>query len=830
MTGILHDLRYGVRMLASRPWFSLVAIAILGLGIGGTTTVFSWIDSLLLRPLPGVVDVSHLYAVETTTSGGGINQSADRGYIQTSYPDFRDYRDHTTLLAGIAVAHPDAFTLGEDESSQRVWGEQVSGNYFSVLGVSPVLGRGFLPSEVGDTPGGSPVVVISERLWRSRFHADPGVIGRTLRVNRHVLTIIGVVPAEFRGIWAGLSFDLWTPLMLSPQLLGTDPYLLGDRKTRNLFGVARLKPGVTLPQAQAQLDEIAGALEKMDPRTNHGVGFAILPIWQEHSGAQSMLLSPLRILMVVCGVVLLIVCFNLTNMLLARATTRQSEFAVRVALGAPRWRLARQVMMEVLLLTTAGAVVGVALAVLVGPALTYLLPPTEFPFSINIEINGHILGFAVLLCLALALLAGVAPAWQIASTNLNDRLKQGGRTLGSGVRSARLRAALVVAEVALAFVALIGAGLFARSFRELSHTEPGFDDNHVLLARFYLSGSGYGVPQRKDFFLHLRQRMEAAPGITAVSYSDVVPLAFDASWWEDTDIEGYVPRQGENMKLYRSVVAPGYFDLMSIPLLEGRDFTQQDDEHAQPVIIVNQTFVRRYMPTGDPIGHRVHGWGRWFTVVGVVKDSKYLQLTETPRPFYYVPFQQIYRGDMQLSFYVRTVGSLSDAATTLRQQVRNLDPGVSVVDAVPLAEYVSAALYAQKVAAVLLGVLGGLALLLAAVGLFSVLAYLVTQRTHEIGIRMALGARPQDVLLDVVRHAAVMAVSGVAAGLVAALALSPLLRGLSAAGARLLVVSTTDPMVYAACGLFLLGISLLASYLPARRAARVDPLVSLRYE
>ncbi|HEU5451125.1 MAG TPA: FtsX-like permease family protein, partial [Terriglobales bacterium] len=582
--------------------------------------------------------------------------------------------------------------------------------------------------------------------------------------------------------------------------------------------------------AQAELSQIAQQLAKEHPRTNRGIGVAVLPLWQGHQGAQTLLLAPLRILSVVCCVVMLIVCFNLTNMLLARATARQNEFSVRTALGASRWRVGRQVLTEVLLLTLLGAFAGVVVAVFTGPTLTYLFPPTEFPISLNIEPNGEVIAFAVLLCVVVAMVAAIVPVWHATDSNINEKLKEGGRTQGSSRSAGRVRTALVVAEVALAFVALIGAGLFAKSFRAISRSSPGFNPEGVTIARFHLSGNGYDVAARKQFFRELRRRVESAPGATTVSYSDVAPMGLDAGWWEDTGIEGYVPQPGENMKLFRSVVAPGYFRVMEIPLLEGRDFTDLDDEHSEPVAIVNQEFVRKFIPTGNPIGHHLHGWGRDFRIVGVAQDSKYLQLTEAPRPFYYVPFQQIFRGDMEMSFYVRSRASTAETLATLRQQVRGIDPAVQVQDAMPMTEYLAASLYPQKIAAVLLTVLGGLAVLLAGVGLFSVLAYVVTQRAHEIGIRMALGARPQDVLTDVVRHALVMTAGGVVAGLVLAIAATPMLKRLSLEGSQLLQGSATDPLVYAACAGFLVVVALLASSLPARRAAQVDPMISLRYE
>jgi len=616
--------------------------------------------------------------------------------------------------------------------------------------------------------------------------------------------------------------------------------MLSDRQNRNLVCTARLKPGVTLTQARAEIQELARYMAKADADTNTGISATVLPLWKSHFGAQSLLLAPLEILMGVCGVVLLIVCANVANLLLARFTARQKEFSVRLALGAGRLRLARQVLTESLVLAVAGALAGVVLADWMKGALLYLLPSGQLPSGqlpgTGSGLNSHVLAFTLLLCVSTALLSGIVPAVQSARADLNESLKEGGRSGMSGVQSHQLRGLLVVSEVSLATVALIGAGLFVRGFQATRRINPGFDPTHVLLSQFYLSTSGYNLDQRKQFCLRLREKLESAPGITDVAYSDGVPLGFEPSWWEDLRIEGYVPGRSENMKIFRNVVSPGYFKLMRIPLLEGRDFTEQDDKKSAPVMIVNQTFVHRFFGDASPIGRHVHGWGDWFTVVGEVKDSKYHYLTEDPTPYFYVPFRQVYRADMALGFYVRTAGDLNGAVATVRREVRAIDPNVAVFDATPLSEFIGASLYAQKVAASLLSVLGILALVLAAVGLYSVIAYSVTQRTHEIGVRMALGARPADVLGLVVRRGMSLTLAGLLVGVGLALAMARSISSVSVAGSAmgsnraLLGGNATDPVIYLAAALFLSSIAALASYIPARRATKVDPMVALRYE
>jgi len=829
MGTLIGDLKHGFRVLVNNPGFTLVAVLTLALGIGASTTVFSWVDGVLLRPLPGVEDPSELVAFETVAPNGDA--------LTTSYLDYQDYRDHLKLLAGLAGSRPLPLAVGEADHAERMWGELVTGNYFAVLGVRPILGRAFLPEEYADKPGAFPVTVISERLWRSHFNADASIVGKKIRVNRYQLTVVGVAPTDFRGTMAGLAYDLWIPYVMQPQIEGVGDWMLSDRQTRNLIVVARLKRGVTIGQARAEIQELARYMAKADADTNTGISATVLPIWKSHFGAQSLLLAPLEILMGVCLVVLLIVCANVANLLLARFAARQKEFSVRLALGAGRSRLARQVLTETLVLAMAGAVAGIALAVWTKGTLQYLVPSGQEPLATGgLSLNSDVLAFTLLLCVGTALLSGIAPAIQSTRGDLNESLKEGGRNGMSGVQSHKLRGLLVISEVSLALVALIGAGLFVRGFQATRKISPGFDPSHVLLSQFYLQTSGYSLDERKQFCVRLRQRLESAPGVTDVAYSDGIPLGFEPSWWEDLRIEGYVPGRSENMKIFRNVVSPGYFKLMHIALLEGRDFTEQDDLKSAPVMIVNQTFVHRFFGDGNPIGRRVHGWGVWFTVVGEVKDSKYHYLTEGATPYFYVPFRQVYRADMALGFYVRTAGNLTDAVATMRREVRAIDPNVAVFDAVPLSEFIGASLYPQKIAASLLSVLGILALVLAAVGLYSVMAYSVTQRTHEIGVRMALGARPADVLSLVVGRGMALTSAGLLVGVGLALAMARSVSSVSVAASAmgsnsaLLGGKATDPAIYFAAALFLSSIAALASYIPARRATKVDPMVALRYE
>jgi len=450
--------------------------------------------------------------------------------------------------------------------------------------------------------------------------------------------------------------------------------------------------------------------------------------------------------------------------------------------------------------------------------------------------NPAVLGFTAGVCVLCALAAGLVPSLHVSRMALSTTLNAGGRSGTAGRPRNRMRSALVASEVALALVTLVGAGLFARGFQQTLRIDPGFDPEHVLVNQFYLSTNGYNLAQRREFCRRLADRMQSVPGVTNVAYSDGVPLGFEPSWWEELKIEGYAPQPDENMSIFRNVISPGYFSLMHIPMADGRNFTEQDNENAPPVMIVNQAFVRRFFPGRSPIGHMIHGWGSWFRVIGMVKDSKYHYLSEATPPYFYVPFRQIYREDMNLAFYVRTQGDPEWVLTSLRAQTRSIDPNVTVFDAVPLREFIGASLYPQKVAASLMSIMGALALLLAAVGLYSAMAYSVVQRTQEIGVRMALGAQPGRVLRMVVRQGLVLTAIGLVAGAGLAFVLAHAAATVSFTNSAMGVTtsvlqgSATDPLIYAAAILFLSSVAALAAYFPARRAASVEPMEALRSE
>lgn len=827
---MFRDLRFACRNMMRNPAVTVLAVLTLAVGIASTTTVFTWIDAVSLQPLSGVADPSRLASV--------VSVAADGTWITSSYPDYKDFRDRLKLLDGIAVTRPAAFSVGSEEHSDRAWGELVSGNFFSVLGVKPEKGRLFLPSEYGDAVGKYPVAVISDQYWRTHFGADPGVIGSTIRINQCPLTVVGVADPAFHGSIPATAFDLWVPYMQQPMLNGVQDWMLRDRHTRNMLAIARVKRGVTFAQAAQELKTLADRMAVANADVSEGMSATLLPLSESPFGPQALLAGPLRILMGVSVLVLLIVCANVANLLMARATAREKEFSARMALGARRGRVARQVLTECLMLTIIGAGLGIAVLPLSSRALTLLMPPGAWKTvtSLNVRPDLRVMAFTVGVCVLVGVTAGMLPILHVTRLNLSARLNDMGRSGSAGRRHNRTRSVLVASEVALALVTLVGAGLFAHSFAQTMHIDPGFDPNHVLLSQLYLSTNGYNLAQRKEFCRRLEQQMQGAPGVEGVAYADGVPLGYEPSWWEELKIEGYAPQPDENMNTFRNVISPGYLPLLKIPIVDGRNFTEQDNEKAPAVMIVNETFAKRFFAGHSPIGHKVHGWGTWFRIVGVVKDSKYHYLSEKATPYFYVPFRQIYREDMNLSIYVRTHGDPNSILSTLRRQARAVDPNVTVYDAQPMTEAIGASLYPQKLAASLMTVMGSIAILLAAVGLYSVMAYWVAQRTKEIGVRMALGARSEHVLALVIGKGLAVTAAGVTGGIALAVLLTRSIASISFAnfgGGQhpiLLRGTALDPLIYLGATVFLCAVAFVACWLPARRAARINPTDALRME
>jgi len=752
-----------------------------------------------------------------------IETVSPRGeYSNTSYRDYRDYRVNLQSFSGLAAALFNAFNVGPVDRPRRIFGEYVSGNYFSVLGVNPVRGRAFLPQEDTDSMGASPVAVISYHLWKDLFHGDAGAVGKTIRVNRRTLTIVGVAPEDFKGTMPGMTLEIWIPMNMGPLLNGQGDWLLENRSARQVWIMGRLKPGVSLQQADAEVLACSRHIAQESPQTSKGYDASVMPVWKAHFGIQVVLLNPLRILMAVCLLLFLIVGANVANLQLARATVRQKEFSVRLALGADRWHLCRQLLAESGLLAALGALAALPIASFLADSLLWVLPPVGFPLSLGFDLNRDIFAFVVVLCAGGALLTGLAPALHTTGSNLVEALKEGGRGGSAGAAQNRTRDLLVVCEVALALVALVGTALFARSFQNVRAIYPGLDAHNVLLARYRLDTFANGRQEREQFCLRLRDSIRDLPGVTSVSFSETVPLELAEGETTGIEVEGYVPRPGEVMSVASATVAPQYFDTLRIPILRGRDFTEQDDRKNAPVVAVNQSFAQRYFGGGDPVGRQLRVGGASATVIAEVGDSKYHTVTDAPTPYLYRPYRQAHGDEFWTAFFIRTTRNDPGVAAAIRREAAKIEPSAGVTDVVSFEEMIAGWLYTQRVAAALLSVLGSVAVLLAALGMYSVLAYAVAQRQVEFGVRMALGADPSHVLGLVLRRGLALSAAGIVVGTVLAVVLMRMVAGL------LVGVTPGDPFTIAAAALFLALIAVAASYLPANRATKVDPMVTLR--
>ncbi len=809
MRDVLEDLQYAARVLRRTPTLTAVAVLTLALGIAVTTTVFGWIDGMVLHPFRGAADDGQLAVLESVRASGIEAPNV-------SYADSRDFQESLRTISGLALDQQAPASVGDGENAYSAWFELVSGNYFDVLGVKPVLGRTFAREEYGDRAKAL-TAVISHRLWRRHFRGDPSILGRTVHVNRRRVTIIGVAPPEFLGDIPGIAFDGWVPVPLAGER---------ERDGRHFRAIVRLKPGASVSEANAEAATVAARLARAFPKTNEGIGARIVPIWKAQSGVSGILASPLAILGAACGLVLLIACANVANLLLARYAVRQTEFGIRAALGAGPGRLSRQLVFESLLLAALATIAGLPLALWFQNVLVYFVPPTGLPLHFNVRPSVRVFLFAALVCLASALFSGLPPAFQSVRRSLVDALKQAGRGDTQGGYSRRISGLLVVTEVGLALAALVTLGLFLRSLYGLQNTPAGFDHRNVTVCRLFLVTNNYTASEEQQFSRRLRDRLLAAPGVTGAAYSDSIPLGFGLGKWTQVLVEGYAPRAGENLDVHHASVSPGYFGLLKIPLLAGRDFRPEDNEGAPRVIVVNESFARRFFYGRDPVGRRVRIHGKPFLVVGIVKDSKYHSLSEAPQPYFYMSFDQVHGGSGEggVTLYARTGGDARGFVPVLRREMSAIDPNSAGLTAMPLSDYISAAWFGPRLASLVLGVLGVISMLLAGVGLYGVMSYSVSRRTREIGIRIALGADSEGVLRMVMRRGLLLALSGIALGLAIVLAAA------SRTAPLLYRISPADPVSITGAALFLIVIAVLASLIPALRATRVDPLVALRQE
>ncbi len=818
MESLIQDLRYGVRMLLKSPGATAVAVLALGLGIGANAAMFSVINTLLLRPLP-VAHSDRLVAVFTT----------DRAdiYNDLSYPEYVDYRDGTDVFVDVMGHTMIHVALGQGGRNELAWGEMVTGNYFSVLGVRPALGRGFLPE--GDrSEGAHPVTVIGHGLWRRLFASDPGVVGRSITINGQPFSIIGVAPEGFPGTKFALAMDLWVPVAMHAVVMPQSDGLPEARNWHWMETLARLKPGVTVEAANAALQVVAERLARDYPAASGGLGALVLPEREARFPVQAGGAIDLgaSLAMIVVGLVLLVACANVANLLLARAAARRREFGVRLALGAGRWRLVRQLLTESLCLSVLGGAAGLLLAAWASDLLLTFRPPVPYTLAVDYAPDGRVILFTAIVSFLTAAIFGLAPALHASSPDLVPLLKGGSGEAGPHRRRPALRSLLVAGQVALSLLVLASGGLFLQSLRNAGAIDPGFQARDLLLGTFDVGLLGYTEERGLGFFHDLERRVASLPGVASAGLTSNLPL--DDNWDSTGPIiaDGRpVPMAGEEISAEFAAVSSGFFATLGVRLVRGREFTDRDDAQAAPVTIINDTLANRLWPGEDPIGKRLRIGGLDAPprqVVGVARDGKYHTLGESPRAHIYRPVLQSYRSGMSL--LVRTHGDPAPLLDGVRREVQALDSRLPVYGLKTLDEHLGHALWWTRMGAVLASSSGFLALVLAAVGLYGVMAYAVSQRTREIGIRMALGAGPRDVLGMVLRGAVKLALAGVGAGLLAALALGRVMRSL------LYGVSSFEPVVFTLAPLLLLAVACLASLLPARRAARVDPMVALRCE
>jgi predicted permease len=820
-----QDLRGGLRMLKKSPGFTFVAVLSLALGIGANTAIFTIINAVFLHPLP-VEEPSRLVEMFTRDTLT-FNANTNFQLTGTSLPNYEDYRDQNNAFSGLAtVTFPIPLNWGGQAEPQQLNASLVSGNFFEVLGVKPYRGRTFIFD--GDKKlGGSPEVVLSYSLWARRFGSDDKQIGQTISLNGTPYTVVGIAPPSFKGIVSlGRPDVLWIPITMRDYVLtGQLKDWENNRRFRWLSIVGRLKPQVDVPQAQAAMKTIAAGLEKEYPRDNKGRTVELFPLNQSALGINQRKQFSLAggVLMSVVGLVLLIACVNLANLLLAQAAKREKELSIRAAMGAGRLRLVRQLLTESTLLSVLGGLAGLLIAYWGRNVLWSFRPPFLLDGSIDLSFDGRVLGFTLLVSLFTGLVFGIIPAIKASGTDINEVLKTGGRGGALGWTHNRLRGLLVILEIALALVALVGSGLFLRSMQNAQQFNPGFESQNLLQMNFDLGALRYDADHGQQFFRDAIERAKTVPGVVSASVSSNGVFG--------GGLAGTIFREGEQTDpnnrgtlVNFDDVTPGHFETMRIPLISGRDFTDFDRENTTRVAVINEAMAKAIWPGQDALGKRyaIVTEPNLLQVVGVVGTTIIGQIGEDPQPVAYLPMRQQYSPFGTL--VVRTNSNPEPLIGAVRTQVQQIDKNLAFTNAQTVQQILGQGLWAARMGAALLGLFGALALILASIGIYGVLAYSVAQRTSEIGLRMALGAQPHQVLGLVLKQGMLLALIGAVVGILVALPVARLASGL------LYGVSATDPLTYAGITLLLMGVALLACYLPARRATRIDPLLALRVD
>lgn len=824
MNRLWQDLRYAARTFLKAPGFTLIAVLSIALGIAANTSIFTLVNAVLFKPMP----VPHpeqlvaLYTLEPNSRYPG----------EFSYPDYRDYRDHNEVFSDLFVHYGTPVSMkNSGDKAELIWGELVTGNYFTGLGVTPAAGRVLTPDD-DRAEGRHPVVVLSHGFWKQRFGADPNIVGKDVRLNGHDFTVVGVARQGFSGTrFVGFIPDVWIPLTMHNQIVAGSEGWFENRGGQSFNVNGRLKPGITIEQATSAMNIYAQQLAVAYPRTNANISVGMVPGGSKTQPALTLLgYIPIvaGLMMGIVGLVLLIACANVANLLLSRASVRRREIAIRLALGAGRARLMRQLLTESVLLSLIGGGLGLLLAQWFNALVPLANPQLDFAtidFSYDLAIDQRVLAFTLCLSALTGVIFGLLPALQASRTDLVTTLKGDGPAVTSTTRRLSLRNLLVVSQVALSLMLLICAGLFIRSTRNVQEMNPGFESKRIELASVDVGLHGYDEAKGRSFYKQIVERIKALPGVEAASIAGPLPLDGYGNG-ATLRVEGYVPAyENERIGVSYGVAGHDYFQAMNTPIVEGRAFTEHDDQNAPSVVIVNETLARRFWPRESPLGKRLQlgsANSPYREVVGVAQDGKYLLLGEPPTEYLFVPLSQNYDGKMTL--IARTSGQPEKLAEAIRQEVASLDSELPVYGVKTMPQFLDRILSGPKSIAALATIFGLIALLMAAVGLYGVMSYSVAQRTREVGIRMALGARTGDVVRLVLKEGLILVSAGVGIGLVTAAAVSRLL------GSFLYGISPTDAVTFITIPFVLVLVALVASYVPARRATRVDPMIALRYE
>jgi predicted permease len=808
MAGLLRDVRYAIRQLRRSPGFSITAVLMLALGICANSTVFSWINATLLNPIPGARSTGDLVSVMR----GAWNTSPSP---PLSYLDYRDLRDQNHSFVGILAYHHDWLALTGSASPERIYVGNISANYFDLLGIRPLLGRFFRPEEEAN-PRAVPYIVLSYPLWKTHCAGDPAIVGKSIEIARHTVTVIGVAPEGFGGAMPGIREDAW--LTLDPA--GGNGYQMTHRDANWLNVLGKLRPGETRGSATQDLETIMRRIVAAYPNEHLGVNTITLdPMWRSPFGANVYFSASLPILLAIASVVLLLTCVNIATLALVRFVARRRELAIRQSLGAGRAQLTSQMMLEGLLVAIAGGALAILFTSWTSKGLAAFIPPNGNPIALNGQMDGNVVAVIAGMAIVASFLCGALPAWRSSRVEAAEVLKEESASVSAGSQHQRLLSGLVVVQIGLSLALLIASGLLVQSLRKANQTDTGFEQAQVLTASVGLEISGYSGDEIRAFERKALDELRVLQGARSVSITDWVPLEFNRKTI-DAYPEGYVPRPHESLEVRHADVSADYFETLGIPVLEGRGFTQNDDEKAPRVVILDETAANHYWPGQNPIGRQLHAAGRPFTVIGVVRNTKHQRVTELPEPMLYFSIFQI--GGPETVIQVRTLGEPEEMPSAIVRVVHQIDARLPVFNVRPLYETTQLAFLFQRIEAMLATAFGLLALVLATTGIYGVVAYRAELRTQEIGIRVALGANRSDVMKLVLAQGAWLTAMGVVLGLILSLALTRLLRGL------LYGVSTGDPMT-ATCVIGLLAlIAVAACALPAARAMRIDPVTAIR--